>query len=530
MKRIIAIIIIALIIRLFIAWQPVETLIQKTMPDDTFYGYSIARNIALGNGITYNGFDKTNGFQPLWIFLIAPVFLLTKDLYLAVNLILTVSAILDSLVVLLIYLLARKLFNEKVGLLSALFWAVNPLIIFQTMNGIEVTLYIFFVLLTFIYFYRIRDNFSIKNIMLLGILSGITFLARGDGIFLFIVLAAYLLWNRKIKLLLVFSLVSLLIVSPWLIWSQMTFGTIQESSQALKVYLSHGFFRPEGSISTFSEIFQSIKEDSIRSVGSVLQMLGIKNFGISIATIFMSVFFIICMILSLTDLRKLTLPIAFSIILIAFYVFYMWGIQIRYLTPIMPFIIILIFNGYSEIRFKYVIIFVMLVVIINGGIQWIDGYYPQQIETFNDVMWTNANVNGTIGNFYSGIPLYFSNNKVVNLEGILDFNALKAMKDKSVYSYMIEKNVTIWMDSTYHCVKNCGSACYGNCTPPFYAKDNATLVRWQKGGIDVIKENDYIAVFESDAKFKLIRNRCETYENLRGYSMMGCFFIAKVIR
>jgi len=54
------------VIRLTIAWQPVPTLLEKIIPDDTLYGYSIARHIALGQGITYNGIDKTNGYILVW--------------------------------------------------------------------------------------------------------------------------------------------------------------------------------------------------------------------------------------------------------------------------------------------------------------------------------------------------------------------------------------------------------------------------------------------------------------------------------
>ncbi len=42
--------------------------------DDGYYALSVARNIALGNGITIDGSVPTNGFQPLFVFLSAPAF------------------------------------------------------------------------------------------------------------------------------------------------------------------------------------------------------------------------------------------------------------------------------------------------------------------------------------------------------------------------------------------------------------------------------------------------------------------------
>jgi len=42
--------------------------------DDEFYYFQIARNVAAGQGFTFDGVHETNGFQPLWLFLLVPVF------------------------------------------------------------------------------------------------------------------------------------------------------------------------------------------------------------------------------------------------------------------------------------------------------------------------------------------------------------------------------------------------------------------------------------------------------------------------
>ena len=43
--------------------------------DDAYYYFTIARNIAHGDGITIDGAHWTTGFQPLWQLLISPAFL-----------------------------------------------------------------------------------------------------------------------------------------------------------------------------------------------------------------------------------------------------------------------------------------------------------------------------------------------------------------------------------------------------------------------------------------------------------------------
>jgi len=38
-----------------------------TFADDAYYYLQISRNIALGNGSTFDGIGKTNGYHPLWL-------------------------------------------------------------------------------------------------------------------------------------------------------------------------------------------------------------------------------------------------------------------------------------------------------------------------------------------------------------------------------------------------------------------------------------------------------------------------------
>ena len=59
-------------------------IISQLMVDDSFYYLEIARNIAHGNGATFDGIHETNGFQPLFQLLIVPVFWLVTDLKLAI--------------------------------------------------------------------------------------------------------------------------------------------------------------------------------------------------------------------------------------------------------------------------------------------------------------------------------------------------------------------------------------------------------------------------------------------------------------
>ncbi len=56
--------------------QPGTRLIDSPLTEDGYYSLSVARNLAMGKGLTIDGTQWTNGFQPLWVFLTAPIYLL----------------------------------------------------------------------------------------------------------------------------------------------------------------------------------------------------------------------------------------------------------------------------------------------------------------------------------------------------------------------------------------------------------------------------------------------------------------------
>lgn len=54
--------------------RPGRALMDLPFTEDGFLALGIARNIGTGLGITHDGVHATNGFQPLWVFLMAPAY------------------------------------------------------------------------------------------------------------------------------------------------------------------------------------------------------------------------------------------------------------------------------------------------------------------------------------------------------------------------------------------------------------------------------------------------------------------------
>jgi hypothetical protein len=214
--------------------------------------------------------------------------------------------------------------------------------------------------------------------------------------------------------------------------------------------------------------------------------------------------------------------ILFSVLLTLFYDLYLWGINIRYLTPVIPLLVILVSYGFYNLVIKIkksdnlvTAIFVLfLLVLFNNGIkQWEQGYSSWQVEMYDDALWikNNTNPNDIIGSFNSGAYMFFSDRRVINLDGVVNFDALEALRNKSVINYMKSKNVTIWVDNVYL---------------------NQTVINDYLNGreINILKENiwaDFLG--EGKDKLELINQREAIYKSLRGFNTLVVFFKVKVL-
>src|SRR3972149_3649273 len=69
---------LALIPALYIAFCNPNTILDWYSSDDGFLYFQVARNLAAGHGFTFDGINPTNGFHPLWLLLIPPIFALAQ--------------------------------------------------------------------------------------------------------------------------------------------------------------------------------------------------------------------------------------------------------------------------------------------------------------------------------------------------------------------------------------------------------------------------------------------------------------------
>lgn len=258
----IAALVFATLYRLYPLVTGLPDLAQAFMTEDGYLMLTIARNMAIGLGMSVSdGRIDSNGVQPLATFLFSVPYLLgggdkVGGLW-GVQLIsaaIAVAALFSVRALARVFLAAQDP-SPAWPWLVALLWFTGPLLLLHTMNGLETGLYTLMVTLTLVLFARLLAMgraAGAADRILLGAACGVTFLARNDAVFLIaaiglvFVLHALMVRRQSVGAVLADlvapGLVVLAIAAPWLINNYVNFGSIVPVSGTAQS-LSGGFAR-----------------------------------------------------------------------------------------------------------------------------------------------------------------------------------------------------------------------------------------------------------------------------------------------
>jgi len=229
-KWIIAIFVIALLIRIiFVFSTPVK------IWDETVYanlGYNLARN-SLDYSVANNGWSDyipsggdsfyawpKMGFRaPLLSYLISIFYFL--NLGFLINFLMPLVGALSAI---LIYKLGKELFNKKVGLYSAILFLLIPLHVVYSGKILTGVLFTFFVLLTFLSFWKGYEKNDKKHKVLFGVFLALALLSRYTALWIMpIFLLYFLVRDKTLKFLkdkhLWYSILAFFVtLIPWFIY------------------------------------------------------------------------------------------------------------------------------------------------------------------------------------------------------------------------------------------------------------------------------------------------------------------------
>jgi len=465
------------VLRLFLINQDISVILNKFLADDAYYYYALAKNIVNGHGIVFNYGIPTNGFHPLYVLILVPIF---KLLYpYGVNLPIYASLVILTLfsvgTSIFLYLIVSKFLNKEAGLLAAFIWLFNPYILFVSLMGLETPIQIFFIsLLTyFIVTKGSETHFSTHESVIIGLLIGIIFLSRMDGVFIGIgVIGTFairkLFKNGEFRIsnlkrllqpdLVIMISVAFLMVLPWIAWNLIELNRITPvSGEALRM------------IRLSSSSYPNLVIGSIYKTGTFVANFFFIPFT-NIIQGFLVVFLAliapsIVLILKKDDLiHKLISSLDFLVISSVFYYVFYWFYELgfrEWYSLYTSFLVTIVFSTMivkviqrTELKNKqiaYIILTCILVFafIFSGIVKYKQGNYPQEKLKWEVANYLESNIppNKTIGSFNTGIYQYYTKkHDVINLDGVMNPEAYQAKKNGSIELYILEKNITYIVD------------------------------------------------------------------------------------
>lgn len=214
---------------------------SHVLADDAFYYFTIARNLADGLGPTFDGLAPTNGFHPLWQFLLVPIWWVpTTDLWIPVRMALTVTLVLDLASGGLIHRLVSRYADARTAALATTLWFLSPLTFFLGLRGMEASVSTLAILLVFLALPR--DGATLRRSTVLGLAVGLAGLARTDNLVsVGLAVAVTLLLPgagrdvaSRIRGLVVTGSTALAVMLPWFTWCVVEFGHVIQVSGRVK--------------------------------------------------------------------------------------------------------------------------------------------------------------------------------------------------------------------------------------------------------------------------------------------------------
>jgi 4-amino-4-deoxy-L-arabinose transferase-like glycosyltransferase len=453
---------LSILIRLIVAWVSIPTLIEKTIPDDAFYYFSIARHAALDGSISVDGLTVTNGFHPLWLILISPFYLLPyHDPDLPVHLALTLGAVLDTVTVVLAYGFVRLVTRSSSAALgSAVVYGLNPRAVLYAANGLETALNVCLFAL-FLYAYaeiRSRGG-SVARYLYMGAVGGLLLLSRTDNIFILSVVFLHATWaasrRGELRRLVASQALVACLGAPWLVWNYSTFGTIMQTS-AVAVPLAFRELYPvaPGSppitvlVASLGKLLNTSQWLTDASWTGLPPLVGLPlwiavglavvrswsatkrphDYGDGLTLVGLAMLAYVLLLLSHLTIRQYTRSWYFAPQAWVFAA--LVGFSLHYSRTRPP-----------GILWKYRRLAVLAIAetfVLVGVFWWGRGLYRWQVELYEAALWLRANtpLDTRIGSFNAGLHAYYSGRVVINLDGTVNCAALKAIKDKTLLDYM----------------------------------------------------------------------------------------------
>jgi hypothetical protein len=433
-----------LLIRLVLAWLPQEKLFYL-VSDDAYYYFSIAKNLITRGMFSSDGLTQTNGFHPLWLFVITPFFLFFKDLpWFSIHLSLTLAAIFDTAAGFLIYKTLEKLGKEKIGFWATAFYLVNPWGLLHTMAGLETAQNNFFLALMAYLSVRATTEWLKTGWFLLGMVCGLVFLSRTDNIFFVVTLLAYLFWrDRNILSIIRIGFIAGLLILPWLVFNQFTFGTVIQTSGTAYPFHYHQQYLNE-----YKTYFSHFLIFFLSKMAFLIFSQHANHYGGWVLSLILAGYVSWKLIKSPQLFRPLLWMITGTILFTFFHVFFRWSFRLWYAQTIFVLTLPIVALCFEKTKKNVVVLGICLSLAFSY--LWVFTWRYRLVDRSSvmlEIINKRIPLHDRVGVFNSGYVQYFTDQKVVNLDGLVNNEVLPYYKQKKGLEYLRSKEIR-WLIDT----------------------------------------------------------------------------------
>ena len=430
------------------------TSILVQINDDAYYFFKVSENVAGGFGTTFDGIHKTNGFQPLWMLILVPVFWLCPDSpETAFRIGLLIQALFLFAAPILIISVLNRFFSWRAILGTVVCYTF--LVFIRALNGLESAVEILAMSALFAFAYHAKLFFwnddSILRQFIFGLLLGILMLARLDLVFIAIVIVSVRMWplisyNRRNNSVLWGTLAilcgALIFVMPYLLYNFVFFGKITPIS---------GLLKSSFPLISFASAWSSL-----------LFCVGLPRLIFILLIVFFAAAYVIYTITKSKATYDAKLYYHTSLFIFACAIalhflhtvlFMKWAVMTWHFFPYFLFVsLAIVFPLEKLISFRiatalywFAVFALVIAGIVGNCIRMIPPEKPNwPIASYTAALWARAHTDPSdifalkdTGNFG-----YYSRRRVINLDGLVNnLEYQEVLKNKELQSYFVKNHV-----------------------------------------------------------------------------------------
>ena len=447
-------------------------LLQMNPTEDGYLMLTIARNLAVGKGLSIaDGTIPTNGTQPLVTLLWALCYLIVSGHKIAGVMLVQLVQVAASVVgAFLLYRLGLKVFEgradkKEISLLAAAAWYGSGLVVPLSMNCLETGVFAVAVLLVAAIFTEPSAGrerlWSYRKCVAVGVLLGVTFWVRNDAVFLILAACVVHLYNglphglhamaRRFRRALVFGSISVLVALPWITFNYVAFGHI--------VPISGRAERLRGAFASNLLVLPTALSEYAALLIPIPQMIRSETYTLVAAIVFLSLLIPVVFRLfaraTAAERSLVVLTGVFGAGLCLFYGLFFgapWFVR-RYLFPLGVLFALawasVILRAHQRIsrtsRFlAHAALAVLVLVVVPFHVRAYDK--GKADPHFQVVRWVEDNVSEEtwVGALQTGALGYF-HDRTINLDGKVNVHAYNALVARRIADYVVDDTAVIYL-------------------------------------------------------------------------------------